>query len=88
MENTITTAYGSDEIYTVSIAVVSSGDSNTAQPTLTAPPYVGCPDTWQQCGDEPWYAFSVVWSGWYLVLSFFQVLSHDCDYLHHRAKFA
>lgn len=57
MENTITTAYGSDEIYTVSIAVVSSGDSNTALPTLTAPPYVGCPDTWQQCGDEPWYVF-------------------------------
>ncbi|BCS27103.1 uncharacterized protein APUU_60151A [Aspergillus puulaauensis] len=54
MENTITTTYGSDEIYTVSIAVVSSGDSNTAPPTLTAPPYVGCPDTWQQCGDEPW----------------------------------
>lgn len=55
MENTITTTHGSDEMYTVSIAVVSSGDSNTALPTLTAPPYVGCPDTWQQCGKDPWY---------------------------------
>lgn len=69
MENTITTTHGSDEIYTVSIAVVSSGDSNTALPTVTAPPYVGCPNAWQQCGDEPWYVFSSlfrsIWYHWY-----------------------
>ncbi|KAL4932007.1 uncharacterized protein BDV17DRAFT_279716 [Aspergillus undulatus] len=51
---TYTTSYGSDDIYTVSMAVVSSGAENTVLPTMTAPPYFGCPNAWQQCGEEPW----------------------------------
>ncbi|KAL4936393.1 hypothetical protein BDV06DRAFT_216708 [Aspergillus oleicola] len=51
---TYTNSYGSDEIYTVTMAVVESGAGNTALPTVTAPPYVGCPEEWEQCGEDPW----------------------------------
>ncbi|KAL4790971.1 hypothetical protein BDV19DRAFT_381946 [Aspergillus venezuelensis] len=51
---TYTTFYDSDEIYTVSMAVVESGAENTALPTMTAPPYIGCPEEWEQCGGDPW----------------------------------
>ncbi|KAL4861046.1 hypothetical protein BDV12DRAFT_191331 [Aspergillus spectabilis] len=50
----LTTRYGPEDIYTVTMAVVSSGAENTALPTQTGPPYVGCPNAWQQCDDTPW----------------------------------
>ncbi|KAL4915977.1 hypothetical protein BDW62DRAFT_203131 [Aspergillus aurantiobrunneus] len=54
IDSTQTTSYGSDEIYSVSMAVVSSGAENTALPTVTELPYIGCPNAWQQCGDQLW----------------------------------
>ncbi|KAL6236308.1 hypothetical protein BDW75DRAFT_250219 [Aspergillus navahoensis] len=32
----------------------TSGAGNTVLPSVTGPPYLGCPEEWQQCGDEPW----------------------------------
>ncbi|KAL2821165.1 hypothetical protein BJX63DRAFT_427840 [Aspergillus granulosus] len=54
LDTTSTIVYSDDEIYTVSMAVVESGAENTVLPTVTGPPYLGCPEEWQQCGDEPW----------------------------------
>ncbi|KAL2818765.1 hypothetical protein BDW59DRAFT_165304 [Aspergillus cavernicola] len=54
MDTTLTTTYAGEEIYTVTMGVVSPGAENTAMPTITEQPYLGCPNAWQQCGGEPW----------------------------------
>ncbi|KAL3443929.1 hypothetical protein BJX65DRAFT_311406 [Aspergillus insuetus] len=51
---TTTITHTADEVYTVSMAVVESGAENTVLPTITGPPYVGCPNAWQRCGEDPW----------------------------------